>query len=308
MTAVLPLDRLTVGIVQMSMVADPTVNLARALEFISDAAEKGAQLICLPELFSWQYFCQTKDFENFSLAEPIPGPTTQALEALALERKVTLVTSIFEHQKPDAYYNTAVVIDRKNGYLGKYRKMHIPDEPGYFEKFYFTPGDLGFKSFSTDVGECGVMVCWDQWYPEAARLTALNGAQILIFPTAIGWHPEEKDLLGARQHEAWELVQRAHGITNGCFVVAVNRVGFEKHPDKGVGIEFWGQAFVSAPDGRVLGRASVAEEEVFIVELNMNELLEFRLNWPFFRDRRTDAYEDITNQFLSKESVPPRIE
>ena len=218
-----------------------------------------------------------------------------------MELEVTVVTSVFERRAPGIYHNTAIVIDGKGGYLGKYRKMHIPDDPGYCEKFYFAPGDLGFKSFSTQVGECGVMVCWDQWYPEAARLTALDGAHILIYPTAIGWHPEEMATLGARQHEAWELIQRSHAIANGCFVVAANRVGFEAHPNEPTGIEFWGQSFVCAPDGRVLDRASSGEEVVFTVELDLVEIEEFRVGWPFLRDRRIDAYSDLTKRFLDRE-------
>ena len=301
-----PLERLKVGIVQMHMSTDPAANLDRALKLVSKAAAEGARLVCLPELFSWRYFCQTEDAAHFSLAEPVPGPTTKALEALAVELEAAVVTSIFERRAPGIYHNTAVVVDGKRGYLGKYRKMHIPDDPGYYEKFYFAPGDLGFKSFSTNVGECGVMVCWDQWYPEAARLTALDGAQILIYPTAIGWHPEEKETLGPRQHEAWELVQRSHGIANGCFVIAANRVGFEAHPSESTGIEFWGQSFVSAPDGRVLGRASSVDEAVLTVELDFAELEESRIGWPFLRDRRIDAYGDLTKRFLDRDGAEVR--
>lgn len=294
-------ERVKVGLVQMGMSEDPATNLERASELVASAVGEGAQLVCLPELFSWRYFCQMEDPANFSLAEPIPGSTTRALEVLALQLDATLVTSIFERRAPGVYHNTAVVIDARRGYLGKYRKMHIPDDPGYHEKFYFTPGDLGFKSFSTSVGECGVMVCWDQWYPEAARLTALSGAHVLIYPTAIGWHPEERDTLGERQHEAWELVQRSHAIANGCFVVAVNRVGFEAHPSADTGIDFWGQSFVAAPDGRVLARASAADEGVLTVDLDLAELVESRVNWPFLRDRRIDAYGDLTKRFLDEE-------
>ena len=301
-----PFERLKVGIVQMHMSTDPAANLDRALKLVSKAAAEGARLVCLPELFSWRYFCQTEDAAHFSLAEPVPGPTTKALEALVVELEATVVTSIFERRAPGIYHNTAVVVDGKRGYLGKYRKMHIPDDPGYYEKFYFAPGDLGFKSFSTNVGECGVMVCWDQWYPEAARLTALDGAQILIYPTAIGWHPEEKETLGSRQHEAWELVQRSHGIANGCFVIAANRVGFEAHPNESTGIEFWGQSFVSAPDGRVLGRASSVDEAVLTVELDFAELEESRIGWPFLRDRRIDAYGDLTKRFLDRDGAEVR--
>lgn len=298
-----PAERLKVGIVQMRMSVDPAANLERASGHVSNAVEDGAKLICLPELFSSRYFCQTEDTGHFALAEPVPGPTTEALEALAMELDATLVTSIFECRAPGIYHNTAVVIDGKRGYLGKYRKMHIPDDPGYHEKFYFSPGDLGFKSFSTSVGECGVMVCWDQWYPEAARLTVLKGAQVLIYPTAIGWHPEEKATLGSRQHEAWEIIQRSHAIANGCFVIAANRVGFEPHPDESTGIEFWGQSFVSAPDGRVLARASAVEEVVLTADLDLAEPVRSRVGWPFLRDRRIDAYGDITERFLDEESA-----
>ena len=285
----------------MSMSTDPAVNLDRASKLVSKAAGEGAKLVCLPELFSWRYFCQTEDPAHFALAEAGPGFTTQALEALALELEVTVVTSVFERRAPGIYHNTAIVIDGKGGFLGKYRKMHIPADPWSCEKFYFAPGDLGFKSFSTQVGECGVRVCWDQWYPEAARRTALDGAHILIYPTAIGGHPEEMATLGARQHEAWELMQRRHAIANGCFVVAANRVGFEAHPNEPTGIEFWGQSFVCAPDGRVLDRASSGEEVVLTVDLDLVEIEEFRVGWPFLRDRRIDAYSDLTKRFLDRE-------
>ena len=288
-----------VSIIQMKMTKNSEKNLSNALKLISKAVkEEKANLVCLPELFSWQYFCQTEKSENFSMSESVPGPTTRALELLAGELEVTLVASVFERRTQGVYHNTAVIIDGKYGYLGKYRKMHIPDDPGYQEKFYFTPGDLGFKSFKTSVGDCGVMICWDQWYPEAARLTALNGAQILIYPTAIGWHPEEKNTLGPMQHEAWEIVQRSHAITNGCFVVVANRVGFEEHPSKLTGIEFWGQSFVAAPDGRVLGRASPVDANILTVDLNMLEIEKSRVGWPFLRDRRIDAYEDLTKRFV----------
>ena len=298
-----PLNAVSVAVVQMAMTPDPSANLTRAERLVSRAAEAGARLVCLPELFAWRYFCQTQDAACFALAESVPGPTTRALEALALRTGATIVTSVFERRAPGIYHNTAVVVDGQRGYLGKYRKMHVPDDPGYHEKFYFTPGDLGFKSFSTSVGECGVMVCWDQWYPEAARLTALKGAQVLIYPTAIGWHPAEKAQLGDRQQEAWELVQRGHAIANGCFVVTANRVGFEAHPSDSTGIEFWGQSFVCAPDGRVLGRASAVEESVLSVELHLAEVGESRVGWPFLRDRRIDAYAGLAQRFLDTESA-----
>ena len=293
---------LTVGLVQMSMSPDPGENLARALALVEEAADKGAKLVCLPELFSWRYFCQSEDPAHFALAEPVPGPTTRALEALAMDLDVVLAGGVFERRAPGIYYNTAVFIDGRRGYLGKYRKMHIPDDPGYYEKFYFTPGDLGFKSFSSRCGECGVMLCWDQWYPEAARLTALRGARILLYPTAIGWRPRESSAGRARQHEAWELVQRSHGIANGCFAIAVNRVGHEPAPDGSAGIEFWGQSFASAPDGRVLARASAVAEEVLIAEFDLAAVEAFRAEWPFLRDRRVDAYGGLEKRFLDDDA------
>ena len=290
--------KVVVGLVQMSMAEDPEENIDRAARLVSDAARRGAELICLPELFSLQYFCQAEDVTRFTLAESIPGPTTRRLEALALKFEVTLITSLFEHRAAGIYHNTAVIIDAEKGVIGKYRKMHIPDDPGYYEKFYFTPGDLGFKSFSTAAGECGVLICWDQWFPEAARLTVLRGAQILIYPTAIGWHPEEKSAQGAQQQEAWKTVQRSHGIANGCFIAAVNRVGFESAPDGVSGIEFWGQSFVSAPDGRVISAATSSEEGVIIAELDLAEVGAARVGWPFLRDRRIDAYGDLAERYL----------
>lgn len=290
--------KVVIGLVQMSMTEDPEENIDCAVRLVSEAARMGAKLICLPELFSLRYFCQSEDVARFALAESIPGPTTRRLEALALKLEVTLITSLFEYRAAGIYHNTAVVIDAERGYIGKYRKMHIPDEPGYYEKFYFTPGDLGFRSFSTAAGECGVLICWDQWYPEAARLTVLRGAQILVYPTAIGWHPEEKSALGAQQEEAWKTVQRSHGIANGCFVVAVNRVGFESAPDGVSGIEFWGQSFVSAPDGRVISAATSSEDGVIIAELDFAEIGAARVGWPFLRDRRIDAYGDLVERYL----------
>ena len=289
---------LTVGLVQMSMCPDPVGNLARASALVADAAARGAQLVCLPELFSWRYFCQSEDPANFALAEPVPGPTTRALETLAADLDLVLAGGVFERRAPGIYHNTAVFIDGPRGYRGKYRKMHVPDDPGYFEKYYFTPGDLGFRAFSSRRGDCGLMLCWDQWYPEAARLAALHGAEILLYPTAIGSNPREGSAERARQREAWELVQRSHGIANGCFVVAVNRVGFEPAPDNSTGIEFWGRSFASAPDGRVLARASADADEVVIAELDLNEVERFRLEWPFLRDRRPDAYAGLTERFL----------
>jgi N-carbamoylputrescine amidase len=288
---------LPTALVQMRCSADPADNLERALGFTRQAARNGARLICLPELFRSRYFCQSEDSAHFELAEPVPGPSTQAFAAIAAETGATIVISLFERRAPGLFHNTAAVLDGARGYAGKYRKMHIPDDPRYYEKYYFTPGDLGFQSFATGAGHLGVLVCWDQWYPEAARLTALKGAEILIYPTAIGWHPEEKDRVGDRQHDAWELAQRAHAVANGCYVLSINRTGFEPDPTGNGGIEFWGQSFAAAPDGRVLVRGPVAEEAILELELQTAEIEAFRIGWPFLRDRRIDAYEDITRRF-----------
>ena len=319
-------DRLVVGLVQMSMRTDPGRNLSRALDLIADAGAAGAGMVCLPELFSWRYFCQSEDAANFELAEPVPGPTTRALEALAADLGLVVIGGVFECSAPGIYYNTAVFIDGRRGYRGKYRKMHIPDDPvyGYREKYYFAPGDLGFRPFRTRWGECGVMLCWDQWYPEAARLAALKGARILIYPTAIGWHPDDSPEERSRQSEAWELMQRSHGIANGCFTVAVNRVGFEPAPgqsapapDRPAGIGFWGQSFVSEPDGHVLARASGDTEQVLVTELDIGAVDRWRVEWPFLRDRRIDAYDGLTDgfhdssnatEFATEEDKPSRRE
>jgi N-carbamoylputrescine amidase len=290
---------LKVGLVQMSMGESPAENLTRAIEGVREAAGRGARLVVLPELFRSRYFCQAEDAANFGLAEVVPGPSTETLAQLAKELEITLVASLFEKRAAGLFHNTAAVLDADGGYLGKYRKMHIPDDPRYYEKFYFAPGDLGFKVFHTRAAEVGVLVCWDQWYPEAARLTAMQGAEILVYPTAIGWHPEEKDTYAERQHGAWETVQRGHAIANGCFVVAVNRIGFEPDPNStsGGGIEFWGQSFVAAPDGRILVRAPQDRSVVLVEEIDLAEIDASRVGWPFFRDRRIDAYGDITRRF-----------
>ncbi len=299
--------RVHIGLVQMRCEEDLEVNLKKALRMTREIASQGAAIVCLPELFRSRYFCQTEDHENFRLAESVPGPTTQAFGALAAELEIGVIVSLFERRAAGLYHNTAAVIDGKRGYLGKYRKMHIPDDPRYFEKFYFTPGDLGFRSFSTAEGTLGVLVCWDQWYPEAARLTALQGAEILFYPTAIGWHPEEKERFGERQHTAWELSQRAHAVANGCYVVAVNRTGFEPTPGKKDqeprpgGIEFWGQSFVAAPDGSILARAPIAEEAMMVVPVELSQLETTRTHWPFLRDRRIDAYGGITERYIDRE-------
>jgi len=291
-------SRLVVGLVQMRMGVDPALNLERAIAAIRDAAAQGATLVCLPELFRSRYFCQAESAEPFELAEAVPGPTTLRLAQLCDELGIALVASLFEARAPGLYHNTAAVLDAGAGYLGKYRKMHIPDDPRYYEKFYFTPGDLGFKVFSTRVCNLGVLVCWDQWYPEAARLTALAGAELLCYPTAIGWHPEEMADVQRAQHDAWEVAQRAHAIANGCYVVAVNRTGFEPDPTGGGGLQFWGQSFVAAPDGRVLARASAEQETVLVVELDRGLIGRQRIGWPFFRDRRIDAYGGLTQRYL----------
>jgi N-carbamoylputrescine amidase len=290
---------ISVGLVQMRCVDDPAANFEIALQRIREAAAQGAQIICLPELFRSQYFCQTEDHAKFDLAEPVPGPSTAALSALAAELHVVVIASLFEKRARGVYHNTAAVLDANGAYLGKYRKMHIPDDPLYYEKFYFTPGDLGFQCFRTEHAPVGVLVCWDQWYPEAARITALHGAEILFYPTAIGWHPAEKAKWGESQLESWELIQRSHAIANGCFVVAVNRVGHEG--PEGGGIEFWGRSFIAGPNGEVCARGPGDVEQVVIARLDLGEIERRRTHWPFFRDRRVDAYRDILNVYLGDE-------
>lgn len=290
-----------VAVVQMAMSEPPAENLARAKALVRKAGREGASLICLPELFLGRYFCQAEDSANFALAEPVPGPSTEAFLGLAAELDATLILSLFERRAAGVYHNTAAVIDGARGYVGKYRKMHIPDDPRYYEKFYFTPGDLGFKTFQTGAGMLGVLVCWDQWYPEAARLTALAGADVLLYPTAIGWHPEERERLGERQHSAWETIQRGHAIANGCFVMVANRTGLEPDPAGTGGIQFWGQSFIAGTDGRLLAKAGPDEETVLVAELDMGEVAESRIGWPFLRDRRIDAYDDLKLRFIDRE-------
>lgn len=285
------------GLVQHRCTADPAENFARAEAGVREAAGRGAQIICLQELFQSLYFCQAEDHDFFRLAEPVPGPATTRLAALAGELRVVLIASLFEKRAPGVFHNTVAVLDADGSYLGKYRKMHIPDDPLFYEKFYFTPGDLGFRAWSTAYGRIGVCICWDQWYPEAARLTALHGAEILFYPTAIGWHPAEKAEYGRRQHGAWETVQRGHAVANGCYVVAPNRVGHEA-PSGGPGIEFWGQSFVADPSGEVIARASDSEEETLVVPVDLAQVEFQRQHWPFFRDRRIDAYGDITRRMI----------
>ena len=285
-----------VGLIQAACSPDPAANLEKTLAAVEQAARGGAQIICTQELFRSQYFCQSEDYKYFELAEPIPGPTTQAFQELAKARQVVLIASLFEKRAAGLYHNTAVVIDADGSLLGIYRKMHIPDDPLYYEKFYFTPGDLGFRAWQTRYGKIGVLICWDQWYPEAARLTALQGAEILFYPTAIGWHPREKADLGERQHSAWETIQRSHAIANGCYVAAPNRVGHEKLA--GDGIEFWGQSFVAGTSGEILAKASATENETLVVPLDLAKVDDTRTHWPFLRDRRIDAYEGLTKRLI----------
>jgi N-carbamoylputrescine amidase len=285
------------GIVQMRCAPDPDANLAHACEMVRDAARQGANVICLPELFRSQYFCQVEDHKYFQLAESIPGPSTQALGEIARECGVVIVASLFERRAAGLYHNTAAILDADGALMGRYRKMHIPDDPLFYEKFYFTPGDLGFLAWETAHAPIGVCVCWDQWYPEAARLTALRGAQILFYPTAIGWHPGERTQYGAQQHDAWETIQRSHAIANGCYVAVANRVGHEA-PDGGPGLDFWGQSFIAGPDGVVLARAGVDEETILIQEVSLKRLETQRTHWPFLRDRRVDAYGGIEQRMI----------
>jgi N-carbamoylputrescine amidase len=290
---------LRVGLVQMRCAEDPDENLSAALAACEDAANRGAELVCLPELFRSRYPCQSEDSARFELAEPIPGPTTEALCKLAATRELVVVGSIFERRAEGLYHDTAVVIDSDGTLVGRYRKMHIPDDPLYYEKFYFTPGDLGFSAHATRVGKIGALVCWDQWFPEAARLTALSGARILSFPSAIGWQFDEAEEIDAAQHDAWVTIQRGHAIANGVFVLAINRVGCEPTDPAGgpQGIRFWGGSFVCDPFGRILGRASDCEAETLVVDLDFRAIERTRRDWPFLRDRRIDAYADLVRRY-----------
>ena len=297
-----------VGLIQMSCSPDPDANLDKAADKVRQAAREGAQVICLPELFRAQYFCQREDIALFDVAEPIPGPSTERLSAVAREEKVVVIASLFERRAAGLYHNTAAVLDQDGSLRGLYRKMHIPDDPLYYEKFYFTPGDLGFRAFDTAAGRIGTLVCWDQWYPEGARITALQGANVLFYPTAIGWHPAEKEEFGTAQYEAWQTIQRAHAIANGVFVAAVNRVGHE-HGDvrgnraEGAGLEFWGGSFLADPFGRIIAKAAHDKEEILIGEIDLRLLEDTRRNWPFLRDRRIDAYSPIMQRFLDAPGI-----
>jgi N-carbamoylputrescine amidase len=285
-----------VGLVQMSCTGNPEENFQKAIAKTREAAKKGAQIICLQELFRSLYFCDVEDYENFKLAEAIPGPSTDALSKLAAELGIVIIASLFEKRTQGIYHNTTAVLDADGTYLGKYRKMHIPDDPSYFEKFYFTPGDLGYKVFKTKFATIGVLICWDQWYPEAARLTALTGAEVLFYPTAIGWATSQDELTNSEQFNAWQTIQRSHAVANGLHVVSVNRVGFEQNG----AMKFWGGSFVANPLGRVLFQASHDKEEVEVVEIDLDRTDSVRVHWPFMRDRRIDSYDFITKRFIDE--------
>ncbi len=303
-----------VGLTQMACVADPEINRANQLRLVEQAARAGAQIICTQEMFASQYFCQVEDHRFFKLAETIPGPSTDALGKIAKEFKVVIIASLFEKRAAGLYHNTAAIIETDGSIKGIYRKMHIPDDPLYYEKFYFTPGDAcgehaggensGFKAWDTTYAKIGVLICWDQWYPEAARLTALQGAEILFYPTAIGWHPSEKQEFGHAQHESWELIQRSHAVANGCFTCSPNRIGLEHildangNPVNQDGIQFWGQSFIASPNGQIVKKASIDREEVMVVPCDLEKVEFSRTHWPFLRDRRIDAYGDLTRRFV----------
>jgi N-carbamoylputrescine amidase len=292
-------DTLKLALLQMSCTPEPEANMEKALVRIRQAADAGANIVCLPELFRSQYFCQREEASRFDLAEPIPGPSTERLGKAARDTGLVVIASLFERRAAGVYHNTVAVLDADGSLRGIYRKMHIPDDPLYYEKYYFTPGDTGFRAFATQRGKIGTLICWDQWFPEAARLTALQGAQVLFYPTAIGWHPSEKAEHGVAQHQAWELMQRSHAVANGVFVAAVNRVGHEGPADGG--LEFWGASFVCDPFGQILQRASHEREELLVVTCDLRRQEEVRRNWPFLRDRRIDAYADLTRRMIDAE-------
>src|SRR5215470_14418049 len=295
-------DKFTIGLVQMKCTKNADENLSRTIEKIREAAARGAQIISLHELFHGEYFCRKEDAELFNLAEAVPGPISDRLSAVAREKRVALVVSLFERRAAGVYHNTCAILDADGGYLGKYRKMHIPDDPLYYEKFYFTPGDLGFLNFDTKYARIGVQICWDQWYPEGSRLTAMQGAQVIFYPTSIGWHPREKAEFGAAQLDSWKTIQRAHAVANGLYVAIVNRVGFEGRPDKGdPGLEFWGNSFVADPSGQVVSEAANDKEEILIVECDPARSEDVRRNWPFFRDRRIDAFGPLLERWGKEE-------
>jgi N-carbamoylputrescine amidase len=301
-------EKFVVGLVQMACSPEPAANLERALDRVQEAARQGARVVCLPELFRSQYFCQREDAAFFDLAEPVPGPTTEALAAAARKSAVVVVAPVFERRAAGLYHNSVVVLDCDGETRGLYRKMHIPDDPCYYEKYYFTPGDLGFPAFDTGVGRIGTLICWDQWYPEAARLQSLRGAGILFYPTSIGWHPHEKQTCGAAQRDAWRTIQRGHAIANGVYVAVVNRVGHEKlkpldaSSSESPGIEFWGSSFVADPFGVVVVEASTDREEILLAEVDPRRIEDVRRNWPFLRDRRVDSYSGLGKRYLDDET------
>lgn len=291
------MNKVKVGLVQMSCTNNKEENLAKAIEGVKKAAADGAQIVCLQELFTSLYFCDVEDYENFKLAEPIPGPSTESLQTVAKELGVVIIASLFEKRAQGLYHNTTAVIDADGSYLGKYRKMHIPDDPAYYEKFYFTPGDLGYKVFKTKFATIGVLICWDQWYPEASRITALMGAEILFYPTAIGWATAQDEATNTEQYGAWQTIQRSHSVANGVHVVSVNRVGLEQDG----AMKFWGGSFVSNPFGTILYKASHEDEEVKVLEIDLAKTDQYRTHWPFMRDRRIDSYQPITKRFIDEE-------
>jgi len=291
-------EKFKIALIQMSMSDDVNLNLNKAVDMIEKAADGGADVICLPELFRSRYFCQQEDIKNFELAENIPGPTTKSVSGIAKKREVIIIVPLFEKRAAGVYHNSLVVIDESGEVCGHYRKMHIPDDPAFYEKYYFAPGDLGFKSFKTSAGNIGTLICWDQWYPEAARITALMGANILFYPTAIGWHPHEKAEHGKAQFESWQTIQRGHAIANGVYVAAVNRVGLEQLNASSAGIEFWGSSFIADPQGKIIAQASSDKEEIIFADVDLNRIEYIRQNWPFLRDRRIDAYDKIEKRFL----------
>lgn len=288
------MSKVKVGLVQMSCVAEKQANIDKAIERIEIAAKEGAQIICLQELFTSLYFCDVEDYDNFSLAESIPGPSTDQLAPIAKKYGVVIIASLFEKRAQGLYHNTTAVIDADGSYLGKYRKMHIPDDPAFYEKFYFTPGDLGYMTFKTKFATIGVLICWDQWYPEAARITALMGAEILFYPTAIGWATSQDEATNDEQYNAWQTIQRSHSVANGVHVVSVNRVGFEQDG----AMKFWGGSFISNPFGRLLYKASHENEEVHVEEIDISKTDSYRTHWPFMRDRRIDSYQPITKRYI----------
>jgi len=293
-------EKFTIALVQMAMESDAAKNLSHAISSVEEAARSGARIVCLPELFRSRYFCQREDASCFDLAEPVPGPTTEALSRVAREKKIVIVAPVFERRAPGIYHNSAAVLGSEGELAGLYRKMHIPDDPAYYEKFYFTPGDLGFRAFDTQAGRIATLICWDQWYPEGARLATLDGALVLFYPTAIGWLPSDKESCGAEQLDAWRTVQRAHAIANGVYVAAANRVGREILPGGAEGIEFWGSSFICDPHGVVVAQASPESEEVLLGEVDFARLEDVRRNWPFLRDRRIDAYGGLNQRFLDE--------